>query len=230
MKAKANRSRELFDDWSEKYDRWFTTPIGKLVKEYETELLLDMLQPSRNDSLLDVGCGTGVFSGDVLTVGSNVVGIDLSKPMISVAAERFSDQRFMSVSGDMRYLPFTDGSFDKVYSMTAIEFIENARKAVVELERVTKPGGTIVLTTLNRLSPWAENRLKKADAGHELFQAMIFRSPGDMRKIIPADAVIKTAIHFQKDDDPVQARRIEAEGQSDGRDTGAFLAACWTKK
>ena len=54
---------ELFDDWPEQYDTWFSTPIGALVQEYETALLLDMLKPRPEELLLDVGCGTGVFTG-----------------------------------------------------------------------------------------------------------------------------------------------------------------------
>lgn len=230
MKADANRSSELFDDWPEQYDQWFATPIGKLVKEYETRLLHDMLQPARDNLLLDVGCGTGIFTSDVLAAGSRVVGMDISKPMISVAAERFCNEHFSPLAGDMSNLPFADNAFDKVYSMTAVEFVSDIEAAVAELERVTKIGGTIVLTTLNRLSSWAENRLLKADDGHELFQSMIFRTPEEVRSLVPADAVVKTAIHFKKTDDPVQVRQIEAEGSAGGLDTGAFLAVCWTKK
>ena len=50
----------LFDQWPEKYDSWFETPIGALVKKYENELFLDLLQPRPRESILDVGCGTGV--------------------------------------------------------------------------------------------------------------------------------------------------------------------------
>lgn len=230
MKADPNRRSELFDDWPEKYDQWFATPTGKLVKEYETRLLHDMLQPGPDDFLLDAGCGTGIFTNDILAAGSRVVGMDISRPMISAAAHKFCTEHFMSLAGDMRNLPFTNSSFDKVYSMTAIEFISDARQVVEELVRVTKIGGKIVLTMLNGLSSWAVSRLQKADNGHELFQSMIFRTPEEIRDLVPDDAVLKTAIHFQKKDDPVQARHIEAEGNSEGRETGAFLAVCWIKK
>ena len=38
--------KRLFDEWVDTYDRWFATPIGKLVKEYEEKLVLELLQPS----------------------------------------------------------------------------------------------------------------------------------------------------------------------------------------
>lgn len=227
MQAEASESKELFDDWPNRYNQWFETPIGRLVKQYEAELLQEMLDPRDGDFVLDVGCGTGIFTADVLFSGAGVVGIDISLPMIGAAAQRFSTMRFSPLAADMLHLPFAAGSFDKVYSMTALEFVENGRRAVAELQRVTKIGGTIVLTTLNRLSPWAERRLNKADAGHELFKSAVFRSPEEMRRLVPTGARLKTAIHFQKDDEVVSARQIEAEGLADGRETGAFLAVCW---
>jgi SAM-dependent methyltransferase len=130
----------------------------------------------------------------------------------------------------MLALPFANGSFDKVYSMTALEFIDNAQAAVAELERVTKGGGVVVMSTLNRLSPWAERRLRAGKQGHELFRSMVFRSPAEIRGLLPADAIVKTAIHFMKNEDIVQAREIEARYQAEDAETGAFLAAAWTKR
>ncbi len=105
----------------------------------------------------------------------------------------------------MLFLPFADERFDKAVSMTALEFVEDAKGAVADLFRVTKKGGVIVVTTLNSLSPWAARRKKAAAKGHLLFERMIFRSPDDMRAIVPVNGVVKTAIHFQKDDDPQRA-------------------------
>jgi ubiquinone/menaquinone biosynthesis C-methylase UbiE len=129
----------------------------------------------------------------------------------------------------MLSLPFADEVFDKTVSMTALEFVENAHDAVRELFRVTRKGGTIVVTTLNSLSPWATRRKQKAEQGHHLFKKMIFRSPDDMRKLAPVDGVLKTAIHFQKGENPDRAPEIEKEGQILDLKTGAFLAASWVK-
>jgi len=58
---------------------------------------------------------------------------------------------------------------------------------------------------------------------------MIFRSPDEMCNLAPVDGVVKTAIHFQKDEDPDRALEIEKEGQTNNLNTGAFLALCWVK-
>ncbi|MBT8347458.1 MAG: methyltransferase domain-containing protein [Desulfofustis sp.] len=219
----------LFDDWPERYDQWFETPIGELVREYEAELLHQLLDPQTGEFILDVGCGTGIFTSPVLSSGAEIVGLDISFPMISRASGRFHGKRFVPLAGNMLALPFANGSFDKVYSMTALEFVDNAQAAVAELERVTKGGGVIVMSTLNRLSPWAERRLRAGEEGHELFKSMVFRSPTEIRELLPADATLKTAIHFMKNEDPVQAREIETRYQAEDAETGAFLAAAWRK-
>ncbi|MGI9537494.1 MAG: class I SAM-dependent methyltransferase [Desulfocapsaceae bacterium] len=229
IQADENKGGTLFDEWPDRYDQWFETPIGRLVREYEAELLHELLDPKPGEFLLDVGCGTGIFTGSILSTGAVVVGLDISIPMVARASSRFQRQPFSPLAGNMLTLPFASGSFDKVYSMTALEFVDDAQAAVAELQRVTKAGGNIVLTTLNRHSPWAERRLKAGDEGHELFQSMVFRSPAEIRRLIPEGAKLKTAIHFQKNEDTVRARQIEVQAQADNSETGAFLAVSWMK-
>jgi len=229
MSAEQEVKEKLFDDWPEKYDRWFETPIGALVKKYENELLLDLLQPRPDEVILDVGCGTGVFTTNILGFGTRVTGLDISYPMLMRAELKAKGYPFRAVAADMRFLPFIDECFDRVVSMTAIEFIADGQAAVEDMFRVAKKGGVVVVTTLNSLSPWAVRRKKKADRGHSLFKQMIFRSPDEMRALAPVDGTVKTAIHFLKDDNPQKAAGIELDGQKQGLDTGAFVAARWVK-
>jgi hypothetical protein len=50
-----------------------------------------------------------------------------------------------------------------------------------------------------------------------------------MRRLAPVDGVLKTAIHFQKAENPARAPEIEKDGQRKELSTGAFLAARWVK-
>ncbi len=148
----------LFDLWPETYDRWFTTPIGALIKKVEGELLLEFLKPAPGERILDAGCGTGVFTRDICACGSKVIGIDLSLPMLRRAREKISTPSFQAAAADLLSLPFPADSFHKTISVTAVEFIPDARRAFAEMFRVTRPGGGIVVATLNALSPWAARR------------------------------------------------------------------------
>jgi len=223
------KNSRLFDDWPEKYDQWFATPIGTLVKKYEEEIILDLLKPLPGEIILDAGCGTGVFTLDILSLGVHIIGLDISLPMIMRAAQKAKGYSFQIVLADMSNLPFQKNYFGKVVSVTALEFIKDAEGAVKELFRVTRKGGIIVVATLNSLSPWASRRRAEAKKGHSLFEKTIFRSPDELQSLAPVEGMIRTAIYFQKEDDPDRAPEIEREGQRKGLNTGAFLAVRWEK-
>ena len=220
----------LFDEWPERYEQWFTTPIGKLVKEIEGELIHELLNPRPEEKVLDAGCGTGIFTIDFLAAGAQVVGLEISGPMLSFAGRKTAGYPFFKVRGDMLHLPFKDNSFDKTVSITALEFIADAKSAVDELFRVTRPGGCVVVATLNSLSPWAVRRKAKAQKGQKhILENAFFRSPDELLTYSPSKGITKTAIHFQKDDGPDQAMKIERLSWSQRLDTGAFVAVRWEK-
>jgi ubiquinone/menaquinone biosynthesis C-methylase UbiE len=224
------RKTQLFDEWPETYDRWFTTPIGSLIRKVEAELILDLLCPGKGEIILDAGCGTGIFTLDTLSSGSKVIGVDVSLPMLRQAGKKLEGYPFLMLSADMLHLPFPEGFFDKVVSVTALEFIKDGKDAVGELFRATKRGGCIVVATLNSLSPWVLRRRVEAKEGHTLFEKAIFRSPGELLSLAPVEGVVRTAVHFQKGDDPEKAVEIEQEGRRKGLNTGAFVAVRWRKE
>ena len=224
-----SKKEELFDDWPEKYDQWFTTPIGSLTKKYESELILDFLKPVPGERNLDAGCGTGVFTLDFLSAGSHIVGLDISLSMLRWAYNKLRGYPFQPISGDMAALPFQNECFDKTVSITALEFIQDGEKTVSELFRVTRRGGMIIVATLNSLSSWATRRREEARKGHAIFSKAVFRSPDELRFLAPVEGIVRTAIHFQKEDSPERAVEREHEGQTKGWQTGAFVAARWLK-
>lgn len=260
--------RQRFDDWPERYDRWFETPVGKAVLKYETELILELLRPGRGEWILDAGSGTGIFTREFLALGAKVVGLDISLAMLLyaekkailrrvqgdqsptpvVASERAAIRQapgdrgsmltgseekgqppyYSGVTAGMTALPFADRTFDKSVSVAALEFIADEKRAVAELFRVTKPGGVVVVATLNSLSPWAARRSANARRDPEsIFNRAFFRSPAQLLAAAAVPGIVRTAVHFGKEDNPATFDRREQEGE--GRETGAFVAARWEK-
>lgn len=220
---------ELFDNWPDDYENWFSTPLGKLIKDFELNLILNMLKPQTGEHILDAGCGTGIFTSDIISKGASVTGLDISRPMLKKALRK-TGNGFNCICADMLKLPFKDCAFDKTVSITAIEFIKDAAQALRELARVTKPGGAIVAATLNSLSPWAEKRKKDAKKEGGIFTHAIFRSPEELAGLLPLKGVTGTAIHFSNDADPHEAAEMETKGAAAGLDSGAFAAAFWIKQ
>jgi len=187
------------------------------------------LNPAPGELILDAGCGTGMFTRDIISKGSQVIGLDISFPMLRRAREKSGGVRFHPIWGDMSTPPFREESFNKVVSITALEFIAEAKSAVAELFRVARRGGVIVVATLNSRSPWATRRREEARKGHSIFSKAILRSPDNLLSLSPARGMVRTAIHFDKEDSPEKAVEVEREGQTMGSMTGAFAAVRWLK-
>jgi SAM-dependent methyltransferase len=97
------------------------------------------------DDVLDVGSGTGSLAAAVSTVApsSRIVGIDRSEPYVAVARARHRSDRMRFEVGDAQRLPFDEASFDRTLSLLILNFVPDPEKALTEMIRVTRPGGTV---------------------------------------------------------------------------------------
>lgn len=120
------------------YDAWYETHRGRWIGESEFRLMSRLLQPRPDESMLDVGCGSGYFTRRFaqLVNGGNVTGLDADAAMVAFARTR--DNRSHYVEGDAQALPFPDHAFDRVVSVAALCFVDNERRALAEILRVTR--------------------------------------------------------------------------------------------
>ncbi len=221
---------QLFDTWPDKYEQWFQTSMGQLIRSIELGHIMDLLAPERHDRILDVGCGTGIFTENYLQQGARVTGVDLSLEMLRYSVRKPGLGRLLPAVADMRRLPFADGTFDKTVSITALEFVADGRRAVQELLRVTRKGGRMVIATLNRLSPWAGRRKQNAENDPDsVFRHVHFRSPDELSRLVGLDGDIRTAIHFDKHASQQQAKAEEMRHQAAASQRGAFVIGAWTR-
>jgi 2-polyprenyl-3-methyl-5-hydroxy-6-metoxy-1,4-benzoquinol methylase len=99
----------------------------------------------KSKEILDAGCGVGAFS-EPLVKQNTVYGVDFSEKSLEFAAAR----GLKAMTGDLTALHFEDGRFDVVLCIGVIQLIEQYKSVIKELARVTKPGGTLLVETLNR--------------------------------------------------------------------------------
>lgn len=122
-----------------RYDRssrWCTDPAL-------TRAVVSTLQPSPQDEVLDVACGTGLVARALRPLTRRVVGLDLTPAMYEQCRNAVDDL----VPGSAEAMPFEDDRFDLSICRQGIQFMD-APRAVAEMVRVTKPGGRICLINL----------------------------------------------------------------------------------
>ena len=101
------------------------------------------------DCVLDVGCGTGSLTS-TLALNPDIRdlhGVDFSAAYIEHAKRKNNDSRIQFQVGDACALPFEDQQFDHTLSMLVLQFIPQPEKAISEMRRVTRPGGTVAAAT-----------------------------------------------------------------------------------
>lgn len=183
---------EIFNGVAERYDRWFTSPIGRYVDRVEWELFLKKMNPQRGEKALDVGCGTGIYLIRLARMGLSCTGIDPSERMLHIARKKAeaAGLQIEFVKGFAESLPFPDSSFDLVFSITAMEFFGDPQAAVKEMMRVAKEGGRVGIGVLNIFSTWGIRRKVRDLIKNGLFKEAHLFSPGEFKKVAPFEEVV----------------------------------------
>jgi ubiquinone/menaquinone biosynthesis C-methylase UbiE len=158
------------------YEAWYETS-GRRADRLEKALLKRLLAGfSRARTLLEVGCGTGHFTRWFGERSLQVMGLDLSSPMLAEAVRLGS---LPYVQGDALALPFLDGAFDLVALITTLEFVTDPAHVLAEATRVARHG--LILGVLNRQSLLAWRRKRSGEA---LWQMARFFTPTELVRLV----------------------------------------------
>jgi len=142
---------------TEWFEQWFGEEYHALYPHRDDEdarravaLIRSVISWRPGDRILDLACGPGRHAAELDRLGGHVVGFDLSRAMLRRARER---TRARLVRGDMRALPFRDGSFALAVNLFTSfgYFLDDAehRLVVRQVAAALAPGGHFVLDYLN---------------------------------------------------------------------------------
>jgi len=160
----------------EKVGRFYDVVWTEYIPEYdETEKHWKIFftpEEVAGRSVLDAGCGTGIFSIIFANQGAGrVTGIDISEGSLGTARslkEKFGLDTADFMKQDMLDLPFPDASFDIVWAWGTVHHTTNPFRAIDQLIRVLKPGGALLLAVYTR------TRLTFV---HEIIRKTLVRTP-----------------------------------------------------
>jgi ubiquinone/menaquinone biosynthesis C-methylase UbiE len=147
-------SESLAAEFAGAYDR--PRPQGRFFRT-RLRLVQEILSNCSGGNLLDAGCGPGIIDHELLARRPDdfrITVLDQSSAMVEycVASTR-SVGTVRPTVGQLEALPFADLTFDVTLVLGALEYAD-ARTALGEVSRVTRPGGLVIVSMLNPLSPY----------------------------------------------------------------------------
>jgi 2-polyprenyl-3-methyl-5-hydroxy-6-metoxy-1,4-benzoquinol methylase len=135
-----DRLAERFDELMDDYDLGRRTNV--LVEQFLGPVNI------KGKLVLDAGCGVGGLTRALVVKGARVVALDVGPQLAATTRRRWKCDAMV---GTLTSIGVASDSFDVVLSSEAIEHTRDPEASVLELYRVVKPGGHLVLSTPNRL-------------------------------------------------------------------------------
>jgi ubiquinone/menaquinone biosynthesis C-methylase UbiE len=217
----------VFDSIAKDYDSWYKTELGAFVDEVENKLAFNLAPLNAGMKVLDVGCGTGIYTARLVQKGCDVIGIDISEDMLSIARSKLPEVCF--VQSSVYGLPFPENKFDFVFSMATFEFIEEFEAAYFEMKRIVKPGGYIFIGTINGDSSWGELYKTKEFQEGTVFGKAFFKTPADIKSLEPSDLVEYGECLYFPPNTKENKFDWNLENELSSTERPGFIAGLWKK-
>ena len=131
--------------WGLRAEEWAATEEQQLPTYDEA---IRRLGIGAGTSVLEVGCGSGVFLRAAANRGARVTGLDASSSLLEIARRRVPEADL--TVGDLQSLPYADATFDVVAGFNAFFFAADMVEALREARRVARAGGSVVIQVWGR--------------------------------------------------------------------------------
>ncbi|API87094.1 class I SAM-dependent methyltransferase [Francisella uliginis] len=115
---------------------------GKFVTQYGNEVV-ELLNPSKGENILDLGCGTGELTNIIKNTGAKVIGADISENMLKKAKENYSEIEFIQIDAQQD-IDLKKESFDAVFSNAALHWMTNPLAVIKNINHILKKDGRFV--------------------------------------------------------------------------------------
>ncbi len=132
-------------------DPYLSNLSGQSFEKFEPYVNAVIKATHSEDKILDLGCGTGFSTSLIRIHRPFTIGSDLSVKFLKKSLDNYL---LPLVTADAYCLPFPDESFDCVTSHAFIEHVLDVNKVLLEMARIVKPGGSIVVAAPNLISPF----------------------------------------------------------------------------
>ena len=130
----------------EPMDAYYSSLLAGYIPRLRINKIIKESGNIKNKKILDIGCEAGYISSKLMKKGADVVGIDVCEPALKKYFTRTAKLPLLAIAHKM---PFKDNVFDNVIASEVIEHMPDINTVLVEIKRVLKPKGKIIITFPN---------------------------------------------------------------------------------
>ena len=135
-----------YDQTAASYDAQYSEEQNAKMKAALGNIVL-----KKNNTVLDMGCGTGLLFPYIADKAQRLIAIDISRTLLKQAKKRAKQHPNIAlIQADADHTPFKNQTFHAVFAITLLQNIPNPTATLEEIERITRPEATIGLTTLKK--------------------------------------------------------------------------------
>jgi SAM-dependent methyltransferase len=170
----------------EAYKRFFYRARFKAV--------LGALDPQPGEEILDVGCGSGAYTRELVRLGAQVTATEIAPTPLALAKRNLGElaEPVDFRLEDAQALSLPDAAFDKVLLTEVIEHVPEPERAIAEAARVLRPDGLLVVSTPSRFSPMnlaydLKRRVRRYGFNEHLHEL----TPGSFRRLVGEHFVVE---------------------------------------
>ena len=143
-----NETGQVSEDAAKVYEEFF---LPALFQEW-SPLVVEAAKIQNGHRVIDVACGTGALTiriSDHIGPKGSVIGVDINEGMLNIAREKAPQIDWQKAPAEL--LPFEDASFDCAVCQFGLMYFENPEKALGEMMRVLRPGGSLAFVVWDNL-------------------------------------------------------------------------------
>ena len=126
------------------------SPAGKERWRRRVKMLTEFIPAG--SAVLELGCGTGYFTKEIIKTGAKVTAIDISPDLLAVARKEVGAPNVVFMEENAYRMTFPDNHFDYIIGSSVLHH-PDIPKALSEMFRMLKPGGRIAFTEPNMMNP-----------------------------------------------------------------------------
>jgi len=139
-------SKKYFDEVAHQWDNMQQSFFSETVRDKA----FSVARVKKGRIAADVGAGSGFITEGLISKGLKVIAVDQSEAMLAEMRKKFSrDAGIEYRLGEAEKLPIPDEAVDYAFANMYIHHVESPLKAIKEMVRILKPGGTLVITDID---------------------------------------------------------------------------------